>query len=248
MRGQHFLIDNRIAERQVGYASLSNKDTILEIGPGYGVLTKRIARNAGKVIAIEIDARLASSLRGIPNAEVICGDALNIDFDSLEFNKVVSNLPYQISSPITFKLLKKDFELGILMYQKEFADRLVAKPGSEDYSRLSVMASYAADWEMLEVVPPSAFRPEPKVYSCIVKVIPRKPKFVVKNEEIFYDLTRVLFSHRRKKIKNALLVEKLVNLDEIDDIPYKDSRVEEISPAEIGKISDVIADMKGEND
>lgn len=71
---------------------------------------------------------------------------------------------------------------------------------------------------------------------------------MVKNEEIFYDLTRVLFSHRRKKIKNALLVEKLVNLDEIDDIPYKDSRVEEISPAEIGKISDVIADMKGEND
>jgi 16S rRNA (adenine1518-N6/adenine1519-N6)-dimethyltransferase len=247
-KGQHFLVDDRIAERQIGYASLSDEDVVLEIGAGYGVLTKRMARKAGKVIAIEIDPLLAESLNGISNVEVICDDALNVDFNELEFNKVVSNLPYQISSPVTFKLLKRNFKLGILMYQKEFAERLVAEPGSKTYSRLSVMASYAADWEMLETVPPSAFRPRPRVHSCIVRVIPEKPKFEVKNEEIFYDLTRALFSHRRKKIKNSLFVEGFVSQKEVGSIPYGDNRIEELSPVEIGRISDMVATVRGKND
>jgi len=168
--GQNFLVNDKIAERQIEYASLSSKDTVLEIGAGYGVLTKRIARKAGRVIAVEVDRSLAGSLEGIPNTEIICNDILDVDFGALEFNKVISNLPYQISSPVTFKLLKSNFELGILMYQKEFADRLVAKPGDGGYSRLSVMASYTADWDVLEIIPPSAFRPRPRVNSAIVRV------------------------------------------------------------------------------
>jgi len=164
----------------------------------------------------------------------------------MEFNKVISNLPYQISSPVTFKLLESDFDMGILMYQKEFADRLVAKPGSKNYSRLSVMASYSAEWEMLEVVPPAAFRPRPKVYSAIVKVVPGKPKFEVKNEALFYELTRVLFSHRRKKIKNSLLIEGLVSPEDVEKVPYCEKRVEALHPHEIGEISNVIARMENE--
>lgn len=241
MKGQNFLVDGRIADRQIEYASLSDRDVVLEIGAGYGVLTKRIAAKAGKVVAVEMDSSLAKTLEDIPNVDVICGDVLNIDFDSLEFNKVIANLPYQISSPVTFKLLESDFELGILMYQKEFAERLVAGPGSKDYSRLSVMASYAADWDILEVVPPSAFRPRPKVYSAIVKVVPGKPKFEVRDKEIFFETVKVLFSHRRKKIKNSLVIGKLVTADEADDVPYGERRVEEIPPHAIGEISDMIA-------
>jgi len=251
MKGQHFLVDKRIAERQISYASLSDEDVVLEIGAGYGVLTKRIARKAKKVIAFEIDKKLADSLAdsldGVPNVEIICDDIMKVDFRDMKFNKVVSNLPYQISSPVTFKLLESDFDMGILMYQKEFADRLVAKPGSKNYSRLSVMASYAADWEMLEVVPPAAFRPRPKVYSAIVRVVKGKPKFEVKDEALFYELTRVLFSHRRKKIKNSLLIEGLVNPEDAEKVPYREKRVEMLYPHEIGEISDVIAGM-GENE
>jgi len=244
MKGQHFLVDKRIAERQIDHASLSDKDIVLEIDAGYGVLTKIIAKKVKKVIAVEIDRKLADSLDGMSNVEVICEDILKIDFKEMEFNKVVSNLPYQISSPVTFKLLECDFDIGILMYQKEFADRLVAKPGSKNYSRLSVMASYAADWEMLEVVPPAAFRPRPKVYSAIVRVVKGKPKFKVKDETLFYELTRVLFSHRRKKIKNSLLIEGLVSSEDVEKVPYREKRVEMLYPHEIGEISDVIAGMR----
>ncbi len=248
MKGQHFLVDKRIAERQINYASLSDKDIVLEIGAGYGVLTKRIARKAKKVIAVEVDRRLASSLenslKGTPNVELICSDILKIDFEEIPFNKVVSNLPYQISSPVTFKLLESDFDIGILMYQKEFADRLVAEPGSKNYSRLSVMASYSAEWEMLEVVPPAAFRPRPRVYSAIVRVVPGKRRFEVKNEALFYEVTKALFSHRRKKIKNSLVIEGLVSEENVGKLPYCEKRVEMISPQQIGEISDIIAVMR----
>jgi 16S rRNA (adenine1518-N6/adenine1519-N6)-dimethyltransferase len=244
MKGQNFLVDSRIADRQIKYASLSDRDIVLEIGAGYGVLTKRIAAKARKVLAVEMDSSLADTLKGIPNVDVICDNVLNIDFTSLVFNKVIANLPYQISSPVTFKLLESDFELGILMYQKEFAERLAAGPEDKDYSRLSVMASYAADWDILEVVSPSAFRPRPKVNSAVVKVVPGKPKFEVMSKEIFFETVRVLFSHRRKKIKNSLVIDGLLTADESEDVPYGERRVEELSPHSIGEISDVIAERR----
>ncbi len=226
---QHFLIDERVANRQIEYANLNENDVVLEIGAGNGILTKRIAKIA-KVIAIEIDRKFIEKLKKIRNVEVIHGDALKIDFNELEFNKVISNLPYHISSPITFKLLQKKFDLGILMYQKEFAERLVAKPGSKEYSRLSVMVYYKADCEILEYVPKKAFYPVPKVDSCIVKIIPIGKRFDV-NEKIFEKVVKILFSHRRKKIKNAL---KLHGIDK--EVPYGDRRVEEIEPEKIVEI------------
>ncbi len=161
---QHFLIDERVAERQIRYADLTEDDVVLEIGAGSGFLTRRIARHAG-VVAIEFDDRFIERLKKIPNVEVIHGDALHVDLGELGFNKVISNIPYHISSQITFKLLERIFDVGILMYQKEFAQRMVAPPHTGDYSRLTVMTYYRAECEILEHVPRTCFRPVPKVDS-----------------------------------------------------------------------------------
>jgi len=239
---QHFLVDEKVAERQIEYANLCEDDIVLEIGAGNGILTKKIARIA-KVIAIEIDRKFIERLKKIRNVEVIHDDALKVDFNKLEFNKVISNIPYHISSPLTFKLLEKNFDLGILMYQKEFAERMVAKPGSKEYSRLSVMVYYRADCEILEYVPKEAFCPKPKVDSCIVKIVPIGKRFDV-DEVLFERVTRALFSHRRKKIKNALVMEEIIEKEEMDKLPFMDKRVEQLSPEEIAELCDKIKAIK----
>jgi len=190
----------------VGYAGLSHDDVVLEVGAGIGNLTSLLAERASKVIAIERDRRLVKILRerlkGDPNVEIVHGDALRIEIP--KFNKVVANLPYGISSDITFRLLERELELAVLMYQLEFAKRLVAKPGSDDYSRLTVNAYYHAHVELLDEVPPAAFFPRPKVTSAIVRLKPREPPFEVVNEKIFFNVVRALFQHRRKRVRNAL--------------------------------------------
>lgn len=239
---QHFLIDERIADRIVKYADLNENDIVLEIGAGNGILTKRIA-NISKVIAIEIDKRFIERLRRIKNVEVINADVMKINLENLEFNKVVSNLPYHISSPITFKLLEVPFDSAILMYQKEFAERLVAKPGSKKYGRLSVMAYYKADCEILEYVPKEAFFPKPEVDSCIVKLTPIGKRFNV-NEKLFDKVVKALFGHRRKKIKNALLLDKLVEKNEVERLPYMDMRAEQLEPEKIAELCNKIEEIK----
>jgi 16S rRNA (adenine1518-N6/adenine1519-N6)-dimethyltransferase len=204
--GQQQVVDASILERMTDYAELSRDDVVLEIGAGVGNLTLLLARRAGKVIAVERDKRLIKvlkkRLKGLPNVELLCGDALHIQLP--EFKKVVANLPYSISSDITFKLLKQKFELAVLMYQREFAKRLVAEPGSDDYSRLTVNVHYRAFVELMDEVPPDAFFPQPKVTSAIVKLRPREPPFEVKNEQIFFNVVRALFQHRRQRVRNAL--------------------------------------------
>jgi len=189
-----------------GYAELSRDDVVFEIGAGVGNLTLLLAARAGRVIAVERDRKLMKlleeRLRGYSNVELLCGDALRIKLP--KFNKVVANLPYGISSDITFKLLEHGFESAILMYQREFAERLVAKPGSDDYSRLTVNAYYRASVELLGEVLPKAFFPQPKVTSAIVRLRPREPPFKVKNEQVFFNVVRALFQHRRQRVRNAL--------------------------------------------
>ncbi|MCK4445299.1 MAG: ribosomal RNA small subunit methyltransferase A, partial [Thermoplasmata archaeon] len=176
--GQHYLVDKAVANRQVQYANISKSDTVLEIGPGLGILTKILIGRAKKVIAVEMDRQTAVYLMGeMPSIEVIRDDVLKIDLPP--FDKVVSNIPFNISSSITFRLLEENFQTGILMYQKEFAQRLTARRGSSDYSRLSVDAFYRADCEVLETIPGSSFYPRPKVDSSIVRLTPREPPFEV---------------------------------------------------------------------
>jgi len=239
--GQNFLINKKIAEKEVEYASINMQDTVLEIGPGQGILTYFLASKAKKVIAVEIDKKLVEKLKKtLPeNVELINNDILKIDLKNLpKFNKVVSNLPFQISSPFTFKLLKYDFELAILIYQKEFADRMVAKPKTSSYSRLSVNVHYYADCEILEVVSKSCFRPQPKVDSRMIKLIPRmNPAFNVDDENFFFDLTKNLFNFRRKKI--GTIINYLYDF-EYKDVPFIEKRVEELTPEQIGDLSNYL--------
>jgi len=239
--GQNFLIDKNIAELEVKQADIKDNDIVLEIGPGIGILTKFLAKKAKKVIAIEIDEKLINNLKRVlpGNVDLIHENALNIDFETLpKFNKIVSNLPFQISSPITFKLLDYDFELAILIYQKEFAERLVASSGSKNYSRLSVGIYYKSKCEIIRIIPKTCFRPQPKVDSSMIKIIPRKsPPFDVINEKFFFSLTKNLFNYRRKKIRNILV--NLYDLN-LDNVPYLENRVEELTPMQIGELSDYL--------
>ena len=242
--GQNFLIDHHVVEREVAYAQITKDDVVLEIGPGKGILTTELAEKARKVIAIEIDKQLVEHLHKVVprNVELIHADALKIDFTTLPtFNKIVSNLPFQISSPITFKFLENRFGMAVLIYQKEFADRMVAKPGTKDYSRLSVSTYYRAKCELLEIVSKTLFYPQPKVDSCMIRLIPRSfPPFSVVNESFFFDLTNKLFNHRRKKIKTTLnkIYERLDK-----DLPYLDKRVEELAPEQIGELSNILVEL-----
>ena len=158
-----------------------------------------------------------------------------------KFNKIVSNLPYHISSPITFKLLNCDFTLAILIYQKEFAERMVAKPGSKDYSRLSVGVYYKSICNIVETIPKTCFYPQPKVDSCVVKLYPRTSSpFSVLDEAFFFHLTRELFNHKRKRIKTTI---REVYSMENKNIPYQNMRVEKILPEQIGELSNFLFEL-----
>ncbi|MFH1787164.1 MAG: 16S rRNA (adenine(1518)-N(6)/adenine(1519)-N(6))-dimethyltransferase RsmA [archaeon] len=196
-----FLIDENFLDKEVGYAQITKGDTVLEIGCGIGNLTERLVEKAGKVIAVEKDANLAKICRvrvQAKNLEVITGDALKIALP--RFDRAVSNLPYSISAPITFRLLEQDFKTAVLVYQKEFGDKMVAQPGDSNYGRLSVMVQAKADVELLDAIPKTCFTPVPKVDSRIIRLTPRRRDL----PDNFADVVRALFQHRRKLCKNAL--------------------------------------------
>ncbi len=249
-KDQHFLVDERIINRIIKYGRLNKNDTVLEIGAGFGNLTGRLASKAGKVIAVEVDLQLAASINRWENVEVITGDALKIEFPP--FNKVISNLPYSISSPVTFKLLRYNFDFGILMYQYEFAKRMVALPNSKDYGRLSIAVQYYADVEILEIVPSGAFSTPPKVRSAIVTMTPRHSLYKVKDEDFFMKFITAAFSQRRKKLRNALLNNAgLLGIKDIAGVlkllPQEmiDRRAETLSPEELANLADTLKAIKG---
>ncbi len=202
-RGQHFLTDPRVADRAVRHADLRPSDVVLEIGPGLGVLTKRLVERVGHLVAIESDQRFVAYLRkAVPEAEIVHGDALKVPWPA--FDVMVSNLPYQISSPLTFRLLETPFDRAVLMYQWEFARRMVAAPGTPDYSRLSVGVYVRAACTILERVPRNAFHPQPKVDSALVRLEPRPSPFPIADPAAFDAVVAALFEHRRKTVENGL--------------------------------------------
>jgi 16S rRNA (adenine1518-N6/adenine1519-N6)-dimethyltransferase len=208
--GQNFLIDANKRNQIIEYGNISPDETILEIGPGIGTLSLEIAKKAKRLICIEQDRKVADILQkrameeSIDNIEIINEDALKVDFP--KFDKIISNLPYQISSPITFKLLEYPFKSGILMYQREFADRMTANVGSKNYSRLSAMLYFKVDVEFLMNVPSECFMPKPKVDSTVVRLTPND-RFK-EDGKLFRNYSRIckaLFQHKNKKAENSLI-------------------------------------------
>ena len=253
--GQNYLIDKNKRDQIVRFGNIGKNDTVLEIGAGIGTLTIELAKKSKKIIAIEQDENiykiLAKRLENekIDNVELINDDALSVDFP--KFNKIISNLPYQISSPITFKFLNYDFDLAILMYQKEFADRMNGKVGSKNYSRLSAMLYFKCNVEKLTDVSAESFLPKPKIDSTVVKLTPKENKISDTDFKIYSNFTKALFQHRNKKIRNALIdsrhiisnIDKKVLKQRLNEIEseeineYLSERVVTLTPEEILELS-----------
>lgn len=174
--GQHFMVDDKLLTKMVDYAELSKNDVVLEIGSGLGFLTALIAKRAKLVYAVELDHRMAEYLRAkFPEScevKIIEGDFLELELNG--FNKVVSNPPYAISTPMLLKLVEYSPELMVLTLQEEFSRKLYAKPGSLSYGRLSVLVELNFEFELLERIPRSAFYPKSRVRSVMIR-LRRKP-------------------------------------------------------------------------
>jgi len=217
---QHFLEPAWVA-KLIDAIGVADTDRILEIGPGRGALTVPLAARAENVLAIEVDRELAAVLEahGVPNLGVIVADVLTVDLAARITQdlgatraapaRVVGNLPYNISSPILFRLLDvahatRLLKDATLMLQREVADRLLAEPSTRDYGVLTLTTALGADVSRLLDLPPGAFRPAPKVRSSVVRLAFRPPPAGVHHPELFVDLVRAVFTQRRKMLANAL--------------------------------------------
>ena len=213
--GQHFLEPAWVARLIAAVAPNSN-ETFIEIGPGRGALTAPLAERAGKVIAVELDRDLAATLapRVPQNVRLVQANFLDVDLPQLLQGehppvRVVGNLPYNVASPILFRLLDTADEGRLLrdatlMVQREVADRIVAAPGGGDYGAMSIQVQLVADVERVLSLPPGAFRPPPKVHSAVVQLRFRSPRVDVGSREVFERVVRGLFLQRRKTLANAL--------------------------------------------
>ena len=238
--GQNFLMDRAATMRIASYADLGPQDNVLEIGPGSGNLTEALAARAAHVYAVEVDPDLAAQLSGrFSNVQVIKGDALKVELP--DYNKIVSNLPYQISSRITYRLLSRPFETAVLMYQWEFARRMAAAAGSGEYGRLAMTVGFFCQIEILEKVSKMAFRPVPQVDSAIVRLRPRQDRPDAEPAD-FMRLVEGLFNNRRKKVKKGLaaLGASAQALAELDGA-LLERRPEDLTPDEAASLLGAIS-------
>ena len=210
--GQHFLTDKSVLAAIAEAAAPQPGDTIIEIGPGRGVLTDELARMPNDLVAIEIDHLLSEQLQkryaANPRVKVIEADVLDVQLSSYSRGPfvVVGNVPYYITTPILFHALERPLPRHmVLLVQREVAERMVAAPGSKQYGALSVNVQVAAIPEIIRHVPPGAFSPPPKVDSAIVRIVPRKDSLVTDDEaDRFRSFVQGLFGMRRKQIGNVL--------------------------------------------
>ncbi len=214
--GQHFLVDRNILDKVIRTAQVEKEDIVLEVGPGLGEMTLALARQAKKVIAVEIDSKFAvilkQKMRDFSNVEVVESDILKMDF-SQYFRKerypikVVANLPYQISTPLLFRFIefKETLSTLTLMLQKEVAERIVASPGRKEYGSLSIFIQMFSDVSICFFIKPSAFFPPPKVESAVVHMrFKEKPAVNLGDEKWFKKVVKGCFGYRRKTLMNAL--------------------------------------------
>ena len=212
--GQNFLTDEVVINRILSAINLRESDKVIEIGPGGGAITSglyEIARDGYR--AIEIDRDLVLALRvAYPKLRLVNEDVLKVDFEQLlperSFSRIVGNLPYNITTPIFFKLLSVKDRSKIrdlhFMIQKEVAERLTASPGTKNWGRLSILIQIYFQVKQLFDVAPGSFKPEPKVWSSFVKLVPKATDLDVKKMEVLDRVLRAAFSGRRKTIRNSL--------------------------------------------
>ena len=250
--GQNFLHDQQVIDRIIGQIAPSSDEHLLEIGPGQGALTRQLAGSGARLDCVELDRDLAEHLkhqyRDYDNVNIHQHDILKLDLDNLELSgkriRIIGNLPYNISTPVLFHLLKyyEKIEDMSFMLQLEVVERMSAKVGDKNYGRLSLMLQYYCQTEKLFDVSPQAFTPQPKVNSAMVRLTPHKELPVTaKNPGCLKVVVRTAFNQRRKTLKNSLKTlisdSELVNL-EID----MTLRPENLSLTDYVKISDAISE------
>lgn len=257
--GQHFLHDRRIVERIVAAAAVDDDDVVLEIGPGHGALTRPLLDQGARVVAVESDGRLVDELARlfatVDRFELHHADATRAELASWgPYTKVVANLPYAVSTPLTFRLLDLAWSEAVLMYQEEFADRMAAPPGSKTYGRLTAAVAYHADVERLFRVPRGAFSPPPKVGSAVVRLVPHdEPPFDVPDVTYYRDVLRVVFGHRRKTLRASLRlradelgVPSAQAMRAAETLGWDARRPETLAPRELGRLASALWEVRAD--
>lgn len=269
--GQNFLIDTHVLEKIVDAADIGKDDLVLEIGPGIGTVTQYLCEAARKVIAVEIDRKLIKILKdtlsAYDNVEIINEDILKVDIAALveEKNggkpiKVVSNLPYYITTPIIMTLLEKRVPVTdmTLMMQEEVARRMQAVPGNKDYGALSLAVQYYAEPYIAAFVPQNCFMPRPNVGSAVVNLkCHKKPPVETEDEELMFKLIKASFAQRRKTLQNGLsnsaeldftkeeIIEAILKMQEILDMKRNPLiRGETLTLKEFACLSDIFAKIR----
>ena len=210
--GQNFLINENVIQNIIRAISTKPGDHIVEIGPGLGVLTEQLLATRAEVTAVELDRDLITQLeKKFPesiNLNLINADALTLNYAEVHTDKirVVGNLPYNISTPILFRLLESSSQIQDMhfMLQKEVVNRLAAQPGTSAWGRLGIMIQYHCQVDNLFDVPPESFDPPPKVDSAVVRLTPQAPKTKVTSLDRLEKVVRIAFNKRRKTLRNAL--------------------------------------------
>jgi 16S rRNA (adenine1518-N6/adenine1519-N6)-dimethyltransferase len=249
--GQNFMVVPSEFEKLARYASLNSNDVVLEVGSGLGFLTRFLANKCKTVISVEKDKQLIEILHAqlcdFANITLMEGDILKVSVP--EFNKVVSIPPYHISSRLMIWLFERNFEDAALILQKEFANRLVAKIGTEDYGWLTVLSYFNSQVDVLDEIPKQMFYPQPEVDSVIVHLKKRKLNWSEKKSPVlFRQMLRFLFTERNRKLGTALTpfakhTLKLSTEDvgrKISNIPFRDKRVRTLVPEDFGVLADAI--------
>jgi 16S rRNA (adenine1518-N6/adenine1519-N6)-dimethyltransferase len=247
--GQNFLYDPAILDRIVRAARLAPEDTVLEIGPGPGRLTRKLAAAVRRVIAVELDrelyARLREELAGLRNVQLVHGDALRYPYHEVGRFKVVANIPYRITTPLIFRLLEegKSLKSMTLTVQKEVAERITGRPGTKSYGVLSIMVQYRGRASLEFSIPRGAFRPVPRVDSaCLHIEVYETPPVSPRDEELFFRVVRTAFSKRRKTLLNSLRTEFPHIAEALEAAGIEPSRrPETLSIGEFARLSDVIS-------
>jgi 16S rRNA (adenine1518-N6/adenine1519-N6)-dimethyltransferase len=251
--GQHFLKDDNIARKIIRALAPDPGDTIVEIGPGVGALTKHLAGTVRRLVAVELDARAVVFLRHLvqdPTVEIVQGDFLKTDLGTLAGPegqstqlRVIGNIPYNITTPIVFHLLEHRLFVrdAILMMQREVARRLIALPGNKDYGILSVQCQIFADVQLLFDVAPTAFIPPPNVMSSVVRLAMLPAARVPLGDEAFFRaMVRSVFGKRRKTLRKSLQYFGKERGMVIPELPDLHRRPEELSLEELVHLSDAL--------
>jgi len=233
------------------YAQVAQDDVTVDIGAGLGFLTRFLADKCKRVLAVEADERLVRELfeqfENVPNVTVIAGDVLKTHIP--RFDKVVSIPPYRISSRLVKWLLDRHLSPSVLIFQQEFANRLVAPVGSGNYGLLTILTYYHAKCELFDQVPKHMFYPQPEVGSIIVRLEPRKSKpFKVDNEPMFTKMVQSLFTQRNRKVRNAvqpflrgILAKTPMDAETITaHVPYSTERVRMLTAEDFGVLANAL--------